>query len=202
MRERTPEEQLCWLSRLLHLGGALLTALLLSLIGLALFAPIGRELVRCETALEELEAQLAKSPAVRREHRQVRDELVRLRAQKAMLRERITDGPCEDEFLRQVSSAAESARLQLREYRPGNSEVQGDYGSMTIHLEGEGGHANICQFLDELARLPRLSKVQRVQVTSSHQSITYPVSLAVEIFFAAHPASPNSTEKPRARRAS
>ena len=201
MRERTPEENLRWLGWLLHLGGAATIGLLLLVVVLALFAPIGRELERCQTDLAEIDALLAESPNVRREHRQVRDELVRLRAQKSLLRQRITDGPREDEFLRQVSTAAEAARLQLREYRPGGAQRQGEYGLMTIHLDGEGTHASICQFLDELARLPRLSKVQRVQVSSSNQSVTYPLSLAVEIFFAV-PATAQATEKQHAQRAS
>jgi Tfp pilus assembly protein PilO len=184
MRERTPEENLRGLGWLLHAGGAAATALLLAIVVLALFAPLGHEIERCETDLGELEALMKESPSVRREHQQVRDELARLRAQKSLLRQKITDGAREDEFLRQVSSAAETAQLQLREYRPGGAQREGEYGSMTIHLDGEGSHASICRFLDEMSRLPRLCKVQRVQVASSNQSVTYPVSLAVEIFFA------------------
>jgi Tfp pilus assembly protein PilO len=184
MRERTPEENLRWLGRLLHLGGAGVTGLLLLAVVVALFRPTDQELARCDATLAELDALLAESPKVARQHGQVRGKLDRLRAQKSLLRKRITDGPREDEFLRQVSSAAEAARLQLREYRPGAAEQHGSYGSMTIHLDGEGTYASICRFLDELARLARLCKVQHVQVASSNQSTTYPVSLVVEIFYA------------------
>ena len=201
MRERTPDENLRMLGWLLHAAGAGATLLSLVLVVLALFLPIGRELQRCEADLTELDGLMAASPQVRREHRQVHNELVRLRTQKSLLRQRITDGASEDEFLRQVSVAAESSRLQLREYRPGNVERSGEYGSMTIHLDGEATHASICKFLHELSNLPRLCKVQRVQVSSSNQSVTYPVSLAVEIFFAAHPHANASPEKPHGQRA-
>jgi Tfp pilus assembly protein PilO len=201
MRERTPDENLKMLGWMLHGAGLGMTLLSLAAVVLALFLPIGHELRRCKAGLAELDSQMAESLKVRREHQQVKDELVRLRTQKSLLRQRITDGASEDEFLRQVSAAAETSRLQLREYRPGDAQRDGEYGSMTIHLDGEGTHASICKFLDELARLPRLCKVQRVQVSSSNQSMTYPVSLAVEIFFAAHPQISSSPEKPHGQRA-
>ncbi len=201
MNERSPEEDLRWLGGLLHLGGAAITGILVLLMMQALFAPIDREIARCEAALAEVEGELNASPKVASEHRQVRDELVRLRTQKAVLRQRITDGPREDEFLRQVSLAADAAQLQLREYRPGGAQHQGSYGSMTIHLDGEGTYTSICQFLDALSNSPRMSKVQRLQIASSNQSLMYPVSLAVEIFFASG-APTSATEKPHGRRSS
>lgn len=185
MSEGNPHQKLRVLGWLLHAAGAAVTMLLLTVATLAGLAPQQLLIWHSAHELGRLNDLLARAPQVRSQHGAIERELLRLREQKALLRQRITDGPREDELLQQVSAAAKFAQLQLREYRPGEVAVHGDYGVMTIHLNLEGSYYSICRFLHELAHLPRLNKVRKMQISTANQHAVYPVSMSLEIFFAA-----------------
>lgn len=98
----------------------------------------------------------------------------------------VPDTPQESEFLRQVAGLAQGTSLAFDEFRPGSTTVVGKYRQTEISLRGTGTYQDICRFLAGLESLPRLCRVQRLQIQTAddQKESLYPVSMTLVIFFA------------------
>jgi len=141
----------------------------------------------------ELQAALENAPAVRAEHERLRRALVAMEAGGAGLEKRVPDEPLEAEFLSQAAHAASQAGLQIGDYRPGVVRTSGHCSQMEIQLSCQGPYRSICDFLDRLAALPRLSQVERLEITAAGPE-GYPVTLWLLVYFrlAKAPADPGA----------
>jgi hypothetical protein len=55
---------------------------------------------------------------------------------------------------------------------------------MEVTLKGQGSFASICSFVDQLARLKRLSKVKNLTLSASDSPSEYPMTATLVIYFA------------------
>lgn len=68
-------------------------------------------------------------------------------------------------FLKWVNSHSIASGLTLRDFRPGDERIQGDYESRSISLSFQGPYDGICRFLDRLRSCPRMNRAISLEVT-------------------------------------
>lgn len=101
------------------------------------------------------------------------------------IRARIPDRPNEGQFLEQTTNAAKASGVQVKEYRRGKIEFDGDHSQLRVHISLLGPFANICDYIDRLENLPRISRISQMRIKSDKQTDTYPVDLTLTLFFRA-----------------
>jgi Tfp pilus assembly protein PilO len=184
----------------LHAAGLAGTLVLLALAGWFVAAPLDAQRADYESRTHKLDRLSTGRPRVERLHRELAAELDAVQQRKAELRRRITDGTREGEFLRQVSEAAARVGLRLVSYQPGTVSKGGTYGTMQIQLVCDGRYEGICRFLQQLDELPRLSTVERMEVSAPARGDVYSFQLTLDIYFASSATvarAPRKTEAPR-----
>jgi Tfp pilus assembly protein PilO len=184
MKSQNPDISLKRIGWALHAGGVLLAGIGIALVANYVMRPIEQQRKSVVEENTRLEGLLAKAGQVRQEYRRVVEKMEYLKAQKALLRKRITDDANEEEFLRQVEELADQVDLKLRSYQPGVTVTYGDYGAMDIDLSCEGRYESVCRFLDQLQELARLTKVTHLDVKAPARGEIYPLKVTVQIFFA------------------
>ena len=131
----------------------------------------------------KLEKLLSTADQVRTDHRRRRVSLTKVQLRAEALARRVTAQPREDEFLRQVATAAKSTGVSLKTFNPGPHQDKNGYSQMTIDLSGQGSYAGICGFLDDVDHLPRLSKVSQLTVSPSEAEESYPFTLTLVVYY-------------------
>lgn len=100
------------------------------------------------------------------------------------LTDMIPETPQESRFLAQLSQLAESACLQISDFRPGPAEDGETLKRIEVRLSGTGSYVCLCEFLHGLDSLPRLTHVSELIVSPVNADGVYPISMSLAIFFA------------------
>jgi len=193
MFQQGPSQKLAMLGVALH-GLGLAIVLSATGIGFALvLRPLDAKIGELDGRGIELQAALENAPAVRAEHERLRRALAATEAAAAGLEKRVPDEPLEAEFLSQAAHAASQAGLQISDYRPGAVRTTRQCSLMEIQLTCQGPYRSLCDFLDRLAALPRLSQVERMEITAAGPEGN-PVILWLSVYFrlAKTPADPGA----------
>jgi Tfp pilus assembly protein PilO len=103
---------------------------------------------------------------IRETHKQLQRELPVAREQHRRLRERIPREPQVAEFLAQLSGLAEDADVAIRSFDPQTQASTEQRMDVMVHLAIDGEYANICRFLWDIDRLPRLSRFRSMTLTA------------------------------------
>jgi Tfp pilus assembly protein PilO len=142
-----------------------------------------------ETRIEEsdgrslqLEAVLREAHKVRAEHQRLQGAMAAAEAKAADLQKRVPDEPSEAEFLAQLTQAANQTGLQISDYRPGVVRGGQRCSQLQIQLSCQGTYRSICDFLDRLAALPRITQVEKLDITAAGPD-GHPVTLWVIVYF-------------------
>jgi Tfp pilus assembly protein PilO len=130
----------------------------------------------------KLQAALEDAPTVRAKHERLRLDMAAMEAGAAGLENRVPDEPLEAEFLSQAAQAASQSGLQIGDYRPGVVRTSRQCSQMEIQLACQGSYRSICDFLDRLAALPRLSQVEKLEIGAAGPD-GYPVTLWLVVYF-------------------
>ncbi len=170
---------------LLHAGGA---------IGLVVIGSIAYWLIG---APDHAPGDSAKRPSAQAgELRAVHAELLQLENDLAAVEARVQEGsrrippePRESEFLKDVMRIAGEANFAIRDYQPGQPRTQVGCPHIFIELAGSGDYRSICQFLDGVSGLPRLSTIERLDIVAEPTGTTYPVSITLAVYFTGRPTS-------------
>ncbi len=188
------EHELRWLGMGCHAAGILV---LVSAAGiyhatLRSFA-ISQEQVN-QSEIIELETQRERASGIRSEHEQLTRSLADIEERAERIRQRIPDEPSEAEFLRQITNAANSEGLEIRDYNVGLVSGSITHSQVDVRLACQGNYAAVCGFLEYLAKLPRITTVQRLQVMSNLTDDSYPVEISLWLYFGAKASnkSPNN----------
>ena len=180
-----PSSQLKMLGWLLH--GAGLIAILGA--GFAAYCLVYLPLVRKENAyvarIAVVDGLLDDGEEIQAEYSRSKDALEEIRNRAYTLRQRIPVRPCETEFLEQMNEAANTEGLEIRDYRRGEVVVKDTHSQLEIHVLCAGSYPEICGFLDRLARMPRISTVEKVTITSDSAAGDYPVDLTLRLYYGA-----------------
>jgi Tfp pilus assembly protein PilO len=193
MFKRGPSQKLAMLGVGLHALG-LAIVLAAAGIGYALvLQPLDARIDELDGRSVELQAALDDAPNVRAKHERLRRALVAMEAGGTGLEKRVPDEPLEAEFLAQAAQAATQSGLQIGDYRPGAVRTSGHCSQMEIQISCQGPYRSICDFLDRLSAIPRLSQVEKLEISAAGPD-GYPVTLWLVVYFrlAKAPADPGA----------
>lgn len=115
--------------------------------------------------------------------RQAEQELQKGEAHARQLRERIPRVPDEAEFLGQLSRVAELTGLQIRDFRRGPVTVKESYSELRVDLTCSAKYAELCRFLEELDKLPRILTIDKLTVNVEENEKEYPIDLSLSVYF-------------------
>lgn len=182
MFKHGPSQKPAMLGVALH-GLGLVIVLAAGGVGYALvLRPLDDRIEELDGRTLQLQAALENAPTVRAEHERLRRAVAAMEAATADLEKRVPDEPSEAEFLSQAAQAASQAGLQIGDYRPGVVRAGQRCSHMEIQLSCQGPYRSICDFLDRLAALPRLSQVEKLEITAAGPG-GYPVTLCLVVYF-------------------
>ena len=147
------------------------------------YAPLEEWREDCLVQSARLDRLLADSTQIRAEHARLNAALKQLQEQRDSLQRRVPDDAREAEFLEQVTEVARDVGLHIHDYRPGMVTTLGDYSRMEIGLSCAGTYVGMCEFLHQLASLPRLANVTKMDVLAPSPDEMYTVNMTLIIYF-------------------
>ena len=120
---------------------------------------------------------------IRETHAKLQRELPAAREQHRRLRQRIPREPQVAEFLTQLSALADDAGVAIRSFDPQTQVATERRIDVMVHLSIDGEYANICRFLWDVDRLPRLSRLRAMTLSAPDaQQSTCSLELDLLIF--------------------
>jgi Tfp pilus assembly protein PilO len=92
-----------------------------------------------------------------------------------------------------MNEAAQEVGLEIRNYRRGVVLVNDSHSQLEVFVSCAGSYPQICRFFHRLARLPRISTVEKTTITSDSTAEAYPVDLTLRLYYGAR-------QRPEAKR--
>jgi Tfp pilus assembly protein PilO len=165
------------------LGGCVTAALILA--GFYLSNPL-------IIAQEELKERLTSIESLKETGETVLMNLTRAEAEVRQLREKevqrfARSSPKNDEtaFLEWANSQSKVSGLEVRDFRPSNRELSGDYVSRTVVLSTQGSYESICNFLDRLRECPYMLRITNLEILPQNQGrVTFGATFNILLFTA------------------
>ena len=191
-----PSTRLQTLERLLHAVG-LATLLAAGVAAYSLvYLPLAQKQSACVAQIAVVDGLLENSGEIRTAHANFKDSLAKIRDRAEALRERIPDRPCETEFLEQMNEAANQEGLEIRDYVRGEVTVKDTHSHLDVRVSCAGSYTQICRFLDRLARLPRISTIEKATITPDVAQERYPADLTLRLYYGAQDRPEVTREAP------
>ena len=167
------------------LGGCVTAALILA--GFYLSNPL-------IISQEELKVRLTSIESLKATDEIVLTNLTKAEAEVRQLREKEVQRcarslPKNDEtaFLEWANSQSRACGLEVRDFRPSNRELHGDYVSRTVVLSTQGSYESICHFLDRLRECPYMLRITNLEILPQDQGrATFGATFNI-LLFTAHP---------------
>jgi Tfp pilus assembly protein PilO len=169
--------------RLLHYGG-LLATVVCAVVGYSLVhAPELHAVAVTSDKIDELTLSVQNAAVIREQHRKVSDKLHEVTTRIANVQRRVPRDADVSEFLKEVTQLAGAQNLSIKDFHPEKPESKDGYAEMRVTLKGAGSYASICTFIDEVARLTRLSKVKELTLSAGDDGTEYPMTATLVIYF-------------------
>jgi Tfp pilus assembly protein PilO len=183
MTRQVFDDDLRRFGRLLHYGGLLVTVVFATTAYSLLHAPTVHAITETATRIEEIKLSAQNAPIIRDHHQRVANKLAEVERRIAAVQGRVPKEHNADEFLKDVSRIAAEEQLAITDFQPQKPTSKSGYAEMEIMLKGQGSFASICRFLDQLARLSRLSKVKALTMSAADDANQYPMTATLIIYF-------------------
>jgi type IV pilus assembly protein PilO len=161
-----------------------------------LFAPLSVEITRLEAERADLQVKLAQSRALVADLARFRRELTELRRRLTVLQEKLPTERETPPLYRSVHEAALQAGLAVSLFQPRDPRAREYYSELPIAVSAEGGYHDLGQFLQRVARLPRVVNVGELRATSltrSKSSMRAEITLATYMYRPAGAPAPGTT---------
>ncbi len=169
--------------RLLHYGG-LLAAVVCGTIAYSFaYAPTNQNIQDITALLDELKQSVQNAPVIRREHERASQNLQAVTQRLQKLRQRVPADAEAGEFLRQVTQIATEQHVAISDFQPERTTDRDGYAEMEVALTGKGSFESICAFFDRLGKLPRLSKVKSLTLSTGSTPNDCPMKATLVIYF-------------------
>ncbi|MCM2373595.1 type IV pilus inner membrane component PilO [Aporhodopirellula aestuarii] len=177
-----------WLS---HGCGLFVCITAVAVIHVLVTKPIENRYTEVTRAIAQAEQVLTHEHRLRRENQRLSDSLLKTDDEIEGILNRIPNGPCEADFLGQMTALAHEVGLEIVDYHPNETITQPEYREMRVTIASEGPYAAICEFLYRIKDLPRLSKVNALTIKPRHDGEVFSMDMTLAIYFA--PATSLST---------
>ncbi len=177
------EKQINTLGWALHAVGVLTTVLTVGAFVEFGFMPFAEQQELCDQRIAQLESMLAKASQVQSEHHNRTVELASLKESVVETQRRLPSEMREHEFLDQVRAAASATGVELGEYRLGAIVELASYSKADLTFECHGSFASICQFLNKIDHLARITEISNLQMETTDNFNRYPLQVTFVLYF-------------------
>ncbi len=133
--------------------------------------------------IEQLTTLLSNSALVQRENRDLQQELNALEASIAAICERLPHELRREEFTGELNRVAQEVGLHVLELHWGVTEVTPSYTQAEVQLECDGSYASVCQFLDEVSQLTRITDIDQLQLEAVTESRNHPFQVTFVLYY-------------------
>ena len=130
-----------------------------------------------------LERLIRSANSTSRKHRELSNSLIDLQRSARDVHNRIPDEPLEAAFLRDITEIAQEVALNIVDYRRGKTSESPTHSKVEIGLKCQGSYKSICEFLDRVAGLSRLSRVQQMTVYTQDGAELYLFDITLLLFY-------------------
>ena len=178
---------------LLHLAGAAVIAMFLTVSYFGLSASFAWKISGQAERIAELEEYLNRAPGIRTKHAALQQALARIKQRVQEIDQRIPDDAREAEFLSQMTEAAQQTGLAIRDYRRGENTEMTSHFQLEVRILGEGSYGSICRFLERIHELPRAVAIDKMRVSTEKENHVYPVDMTFLLHY--HVAEQKDAEK-------
>lgn len=151
--------------------------------GWFVFKPLMDHEQICQHRIAQLKELLAKTPQARQENRAFHAELASLKHTVEETQRRLPHELCQHEFAEQVRHIANKTGMEVGDYQMGLITELESYSQAEMTFQCKGSFASICQFLDEIDHLARLTEISSLQIESSDNFHSYPVQVTFVLYF-------------------
>jgi Tfp pilus assembly protein PilO len=170
--------------RLLHYAGVLATVVCATAEYSFLHAPAVDAIAETSARIDEVVQSVQNAPVIRDQHRIVSAKLREVTTRIANVQARVPQGADDGEFLKQVTELAQKEKLAINDFHHEKPEAKNGYAEMQVSVQGVGSFSSICEFIDGLNKLARLSKVKDLTLSAEDAAAEYPISATLVIYFA------------------
>jgi Tfp pilus assembly protein PilO len=169
--------------RLLHYAGVLATVVCATVGYSFLHAPAVRGISETTSRIDELLQSVRNGPVMREQHRAVSEKLREVTTRIANVRRRVPRDAEAGSFLKEVTQLASAGQLAIKDVHNEKPETKAGYAEMQVTLKGQGSFGSICNFVDQLTKLTRLSKIKDLTVSVGDNATEYPMTATLVIYF-------------------
>jgi Tfp pilus assembly protein PilO len=177
------DDQIRRFGRILHYAGVLATVIGMAASYSLWHVPLLVETDRTDEKIQELTLSVQNAQAIREQYEKVSERLATAKAQIATVKQRVPQEADPGQFFDEVSRIAVEETLAIKDYEKATPVVHEGYTQMEVTLTGRGNYAAVCTFLDRLAGMKRLSKLQNLTLTASGNATEYPMTATLIIYF-------------------
>jgi Tfp pilus assembly protein PilO len=167
----------------MHGAGLLCVASVVAAYGWFVIKPLVEHERLCQQRIAQLETLLAKTPKVRQENRAFHAELASLRHTVEETQRRLPTELREREFVAQVRQVAAKSGMEVSDYQMGLTTELESYSQAEVTFQCKGSYASICQFLDEIDHLARITEISNLQIESADNFHSYPIQVTFVLYF-------------------
>ena len=149
----------------------------------AFYRPIRNARLDEQHRIQQLTKLISDSRAAKVQSGLLERELELLTNHVASVRERIPDASNEAEMLRQLTTIAGESEFFVSDYRRGQFQTEGIHARFEIGITGYGNYTSICKFLHSIHQLPRVNRIERLEISTANENEKYPVNLTISVFY-------------------
>jgi Tfp pilus assembly protein PilO len=171
-------------SWLLHAAGLALTLGIVVLVAAFIWQPTYAHSSGISAECASLDELLKSSAEIRAQTRDIRRQIDAAEARIVSLAARIPAAPHEADFLGQMTALAHEVDLEIQDYRPGVVRLLERHGEMEVQFNAQGTYTAICRFLHRTEELPRLCRINRLEIKAPPTGDKAQIDLALLIYFA------------------
>ena len=145
--------------------------------------PLAEQERRATASIELLQVKLQDADEIRAEHTRLSRSLEEIKRRAEEVRERIPDQPREAEFLTQMSNLSADHGVTIMSFRRGTAASNDNHSRLTMLVRIEANYYGICGFLDSLARLPRVTTIEKLVLDAETTNERYPVDMTIVLYY-------------------
>lgn len=174
------------------LGLFLLCAVLL-LIVIFVNRPLDEQKKRNQHQAKRVIKFIQTSKNVNSQHEELTTQLKQQQADWKQILSQMPATPEESDYLAKLTTLVEKSNLLMSNFNPGTSHDYENLKERDISLLLTGTYSNLCQFLDDMSRMPRITNIQHLKIDApnqNHDDGIYQINLKIKMAYAFQDTSP------------